>query len=100
LRIGARTIVSFPNFGHWRVRLSLLVNGQMPVTKSLGHAWYDTPNIHLCTIADFIQLARETGARIERALTLDGQGRTKPVSPDAWGPNMFSEGAIFQLAKA
>src|SRR5580698_11346644 len=58
LRIGRRTIVSFPNFGHWRVRLSLLVNGRMPRTATLGNAWYDTPNIHLCTIADFTALVR------------------------------------------
>ena len=99
LRIGSRTIVSFPNFGHWRVRASLLIRGRMPVTKALGHAWYDTPNIHLCTIADFLGLARETNARIERAIAIDGRGRTRAMQTDAWGPNLFAEGAIFQLAR-
>ena len=99
MRIGARTIVSFPNFGHFRVRLSLLVNGRMPVTRSLDHRWYDTPNIHLCTIADFLSLAKSAGARIERALALDGQGRTRAMNQDSWGPNIFAEGAIFLLAK-
>jgi methionine biosynthesis protein MetW len=97
LRIGKRTIVSLPNFGHWRVRLSLLFNGRMPQTAALGYSWRDTPNIHLCTIADFVALAKETNAVIERALALDERGRTRPMQPDAWAPNIFAEGAIFLL---
>ncbi|TIU81741.1 MAG: methionine biosynthesis protein MetW, partial [Mesorhizobium sp.] len=54
LRIGKHAIVSFPNFGHWRVRLSLFLEGRMPVTKDLSYSWYDTPNIHFCTIRDFV----------------------------------------------
>ena len=69
------------------------------MTKTLGHYWYDTPNIHLCTIADFRALVRDCGAHIEKALALTGDGRTTPMSPDAWGPNLFAEGAIFLLAK-
>ena len=99
LRIGKHIIVSFPNFGHWRVRLSLLVNGRMPVTKALGHSWHDTPNIHLCTISDFLALVQEAGARIESALALIDNERTRTMHPDAWGPNIFAQGAIFQLAK-
>jgi methionine biosynthesis protein MetW len=99
LRIGKRTIVSFPNFGHWRVRLSLATKGRMPVTKALGHAWHDTPNIHLCTIADFISLANEAGARIEQAWALRESQRTETMRPAAWGPNLFAQGAIFLLAK-
>jgi len=101
LRIGRGTIVSFPNFGHWRVRLALLVNGTMPRTKALDYVWYDTPNIHLCTIADFRALVREQGASIERALAVDGLGQdwsqTRAMRPGAWGPNLFAEGAIFLL---
>jgi methionine biosynthesis protein MetW len=98
LRIGRRTIVSLPNFGHWRVRLSLLLNGRMPQTRALGYSWHDTPNIHLCTIADFVSLAQESHALIERALALDEKGRTRPMHrPDAWGPNLLAEGAIFLL---
>jgi methionine biosynthesis protein MetW len=100
LRIGKHTIVSFPNFGHWRIRLSLLFTGRMPVTKALGHVWYDTPNIHLCTISDFLTLAHSVGARIESAIALDEDGRTRPMQTAAWGPNIFAEGAIFLLAKA
>ncbi len=97
LRIGRNTIVSFPNFGHWRVRLSLLANGKMPRTRALDYNWFDTPNIHLCTIADFVALTRVSGAAIERALALGEKGRTHPMRPDAWGPNLFAEGAIFLL---
>jgi methionine biosynthesis protein MetW len=99
LRIGKRTIVSFPNFGHWRVRLSLATKGRMPVTKALGHAWHDTPNIHLCTIADFLALAGEVGAHIEKAWSLREGQRTEAMSTTAWGPNLFAQGAIFLLAK-
>jgi methionine biosynthesis protein MetW len=100
LRIGKRTIVSFPNFGHWRIRLSLLVSGRMPVTRTLDHVWHDTPNIHLCTINDFLALAHEVGAKIEHALALIDNQRTRKMDPDAWGPNLMAEGAIFLLAKA
>lgn len=97
LRIGRRTVISLPNFGHWKVRLSLVTNGRMPRTQALGHEWYDTPNIHLCTIADFVSLAKSTGAVIERSLALDGNGRSRPMRVEAWGPNLFADGAIFLL---
>ena len=97
LRIGRRTVISLPNFGHWKVRLSLLAKGRMPRTKALEFDWYDTPNIHLCTIADFVALARATGATIERALALDENGQTRTMQAEAWGPNLFADGAIFLL---
>ena len=97
LRIGRRTVISLPNFGHWRVRLALLTHGRMPRTRALSYAWHDTPNIHLCTIADFVSLADEAGATIERALSLDERGLTHPMRTDAWGPNLLAEGAIFLL---
>jgi methionine biosynthesis protein MetW len=100
LRIGRRTVVSLPNFGHWRVRLALLFNGRMPQTRALGYSWHDTPNIHLCTIADFVNLVQESHARIERALALGEKGRTRPMRPDAWGPNLLAEGAIFLLRQS
>jgi len=99
MRIGTRTIVSFPNFGHWRVRLSLLFKGRMPMTKALEYAWHDTPNIHHCTIADFLDLAHKSGAHIERALTLEEDGSTREMRSDSWGPNFMAEGAIFLLTK-
>ncbi len=97
LRIGRRTVVSLPNFGHWQVRLALLFKGRMPRTHALSYSWYETPNIHLCTIADFIALARESGAEIESALSLSASGETRPMRPDSWGPNIFADGAIFLL---
>lgn len=100
LRIGRRVLVSFPNFGHWRVRLSLLLRGRMPRTTSLGYRWYETPNIHLCTIDDFMALARESRATVEQAFALDRNGRTRPIRCPFWGPNLFAEGAIFMLAAA
>src|SRR5580704_8806410 len=74
IRIGKRAIVSFPNFGFWRIRLSLLRRGRMPVSELLTNPWYDTPNIHLCTIRDFVALCDEIGVRIERSLILDRHG--------------------------
>lgn len=100
LRIGRRTIVSFPNFGHWRIRLSLLAKGRMPRTAALGFSWYDTPNIHLCTIADFITLARASEAVIEHAFSLDEKGRIRSMRSEGWGPNLFALGAIFVLTRS
>ena len=99
LRIAERTIVSFPNFGHWQIRLALLMRGRMPKTTALCYRWYDTPNIHLCTITDFIDLVRESGAQIESALALSEKGRTRPMNKGARNPNLFARGAIFVLTK-
>ncbi len=102
LRIGRRVAVSLPNFGYWRVRASLLVHGRMPRTRTLDYKWYDTPNIHLCTLADFIGLTREVGAVISEAHTLDSDGRTTRIRPDTvtsgfFGPNFTAPGAIFLI---
>jgi len=99
LRIGRRTVISLPNFGHWRVRASLAVHGRMPRTRALTFHWYDTPNIHLCTIADFVALAGEMGAKIESALALDDNGRTRAMRAESWGPNILADGAIFLLKR-
>lgn len=101
VRIGKRAIVSFPNFGHWRVRRHLLTHGRMPVTGALAHAWFDTPNIHLCTIADFVGLCGELGIEIERGLALDLGGRPLPgISGTGWRANLFGEQGLFLLSKA
>ena len=97
LRISRHTVISLPNFGHWRVRLALLANGRMPRTRALGYDWCDTPNIHLCTIADFVSLAGDCGATIERAIALGESGLTRTMRADGWGPNLFAQGAIFLL---
>jgi len=94
LRIGRRAVVSFPNFAHWRVRLSLLTGGRMPVTRLLPVAWYETPNIHHLTVADFRDLVRERGYRIERAWFLAGDAVIAPV-----GANWRAEHAVFLLSR-
>jgi methionine biosynthesis protein MetW len=99
LRIGRRAIVSFPNFGHWRIRAQILFKGRMPVTDNLPHAWYDTPNIHFCTIRDFVALTREINARIERAVALNSVGRPMRVDLPWWTWNLFGEQAVFLLRR-
>jgi methionine biosynthesis protein MetW len=96
LRIGRRAIVSAPNFGHWKVRAQLAFRGRMPVTESLSLPWYDTPNIHFCTIADFIALAGEIGATIDKSAALDERGRPLRMWP-RWAWNLFGDQAIFLL---
>ncbi len=99
LRIGRRAIVSFPNFGHWRVRAKLLFGGHMPRTEYLPDRWYDTPNIHLCTINDFTDLCRDVGAKIERAVALNAYGRKLGVSMPLFAQNLFGEQAVFLLSR-
>ena len=99
LRIGKRAVVSFPNFGHWRVRAQLLFGGKMPLTDNLPDRWYDTPNIHLCTIKDFRGLCKDVGARVERAVALNAYGRKLGVSMPAFAQNLFGEQAVFLLSR-
>ena len=98
-RIGRRAIVSFPNFGFWKVRWNLAVRGRMPVTETLPYQWYDTPNIHFCTIDDFVGLCREMGLAIERGLALDGEGQPKALSANGFTANLLAEQAIFLLRR-
>ncbi len=100
LRIGTRAIVSFPNFGYWRVRLSLLFGGRMPVTGVLANPWFDTPNIHLCTISDFIDLARTMNIKIEQSFALDQMGRRQGFDATEGKANLLSEQALFVLTRA
>lgn len=99
LRIGRRAIVSFPNFGHWRIRGQLIFRGRMPVTENLPLAWYETPNIHFCTIRDFVALVQEVDARIDRAVALDRSGAPMRVSAPWWVWNLFGEQAVFLLER-
>ena len=100
LRIGRRAIVSFPNFGFWRMRLQLLIGGHMPRTENLPATWYDTPNIHFCTIKDFVQLCDEINVKMERAVALDLYGRPLRVNLPWWFWNMFGEQGVFLLSRA
>jgi len=97
LRIGREGIVTFPNFGHWRCRLMLGIRGRMPVSSFMPYTWYDTPNIHFCTVRDFEELCREKGIRI---LARDVVGKTKsqPLLSDIW-PNLFATTAIYHITR-
>ncbi len=99
LRVGRRAIVSFPNFGHWKVRLSLLFKGRMPVTENLPDAWYETPNIHFCTIHDFYDLVQDVGAKMERARALNASGKPLRLNAPWWFWNVFGEQAVFLLRR-
>lgn len=90
LRVGTEAIVSFPNFGHWRDRLQVLA-GRMPVSEELPHQWYDTPNVHLCTLADFEDLCARLGARIRERAVLH-RGRPVRVLP-----NLFGSIAVYRV---
>ncbi len=99
LRIGHHAIVSFPNFGHWRIRAQIALQGRMPVTQSLSASWYETPNIHFCTIRDFIGLVDEIGAKTERSIALDQQGRPLRFSAPWWVLNLIGDQAVFELSR-
>lgn len=97
LRIGRECIVTFPNFGHWRLRLGLAVTGHMPASRHLPYRWFDTPNIHLCTSADFEELCRELGLAIIERFVVDRDYRTGPLI-NTW-PNLFGVIAYYRLGR-
>jgi methionine biosynthesis protein MetW len=97
LRIGRVGVVAFPNFGHWRCRYYLTTQGKMPVSKFLPYQWYDTPNIHFCTIRDFEQLCRDKNIDIINRRFLNAQGEST-TSARKW-PNLFGFTAIYRITK-
>lgn len=99
LRIGKRVIVSFPNFGHWRIRSQVMFGGRMPVTANLPQAWYETPNIHFCTIKDFVGLCREVDAEVERVEILNSQGQRLAFAAPLFLQNLIGEQAVFVLSR-
>ncbi|MFG1461642.1 methionine biosynthesis protein MetW [Xanthobacter sp. DSM 24535] len=99
LRIGRRAIVSFPNFGHWRSRFDLLLYGRMPITDNMPYSWYDTPNIHFCTIRDFVALVEVLDARMEKAVALDSSGHPVRFNMPWWVWNLLGEQAVFLLSR-
>tara|TARA_Y100001970_G_scaffold165340_1_gene202060 strand:- start:1823 stop:2509 length:687 start_codon:yes stop_codon:yes gene_type:complete len=98
LRIGGKAIVSFPNFGHWKIRFQLLINGKMPVTQSLPYAWYETPNIHFFTIKDFEKLCKDLNIIIEKGIGLTAKGKQFDITINRSGANFFTHEAIFLLS--
>lgn len=99
LRIGTHAVVSFPNFAHWRNRLHLLAHGRMPVTDSLSYQWWDTPNIHFCTVRDFVILCAEMGIVIEQGVTLDRQGRVQKFTSVGARANALACQAVYRLRR-
>ena len=99
LRIGTRALVSFPNFGHWLVRWQMLTTGRMPMTATWDRPWYETPNIHPCTIADFFALCAAEGYVVEQWLAVDDGGRRAPWRKSARLANVFGEQAVFLLRR-
>jgi methionine biosynthesis protein MetW len=100
LRIGARAIVSFPNFGHWQLRVKLLLGGRMPDNETWNRPWYETPNIHPCTIRDFFALCAMEGYVVDRWLAVDEKGLRSPWKRSPWLANLFGEQALFLLRRA
>jgi methionine biosynthesis protein MetW len=97
LRIGREGIITFPNFGHWRCRWYLSTRGRMPVSKFMPHNWYDTPNIHFCTVRDFEALCREKGIKI-LARDMVGNTNRQPLLATLW-PNLFALTAIYHITR-
>ena len=99
LRIADRAVVSLPNFGQWRVRWSLMVQGRMPETKALPEPWWSTPNIHLCTLHDFTALCEDLDLRIEACSALNAGKPARPIDPTRALENWRSETALFLLSR-
>ncbi len=97
IRIGRKAIISIPNFGYWKVRLGFATYGKMPITEKLSNNWYDTPNIHLCSILDFVDLCRELNIKIEKTIVLNSKNiKSFKGAPNSWS-NFFGEEAIFLI---
>ncbi len=97
IRIGTRAIVSIPNFGYWRNRVGLMLQGRMPVTEHLEEPWYSTKNIHLCTILDFTNLTEDMGLQVEQEVVLGRGGSVNRPTARSRRANIFGEQAIFLL---
>ncbi len=100
LRIGKKCIVSIPNFAHWKCRLDLLLKGEMPMTKTLSEPWYQTPNIHLCTIKDFTTICNSLNISIDKAFRISESGSIKSIKkPESFYNNLFSVEGIFVISQ-
>ncbi len=99
LRIGRRAIVSFPNFGHWRIRAQLLFSGRMPMTPNLPEPWYTTADAHLCTIKDFVDLVEMVNAEVEAAVAFNAKGQRLPIKNSLSLQNLLGEKAVFKLKR-
>src|SRR5262245_34402170 len=99
LRIGRYAIVSFPNFGHWRIRAKLLLTGRMPITENLTEPWYSSLDAHLCTIKDFVDLVGLVDAEVEEAVAFNSAGKRLPIKNSISAQNLLGEKAVFLLTR-
>jgi methionine biosynthesis protein MetW len=99
LRVGKKAIITSPNFGHWKVRINLLAKGTMPVTKTLPNDWYNTPNIHMCTIKDFFQFSKIIDFKILKSLALTKKNISNINNSNLFFKNLFAELGIFLIGK-
>ena len=99
LRVGKKAIVTIPNFGHWKVRLNLLIKGTMPITESLPNDWYNTPNIHMCTIKDFVKFSKIINFKIFKSLALTNRNISNINNSNLFYKNLFAELGIFLIEK-
>ena len=99
LRVGKKAIITIPNFGHWKVRLNLLIKGTMPITESLPNDWYNTPNIHMCTIKDFVKFSKIINFKIFKSLALTNRNISTINNSNLFYKNLFAELGIFLIEK-
>ena len=99
LRVGKRAIVTIPNFGFWKIRLHLLIKGTMPVTKTLPDEWYNTPNLHMCTIKDFVEFSNKINFKIFKSIAMNKKKTSLINNKNLFTKNLFSELGIFLIEK-
>ena len=99
LRVGKKAIITIPNFGHWKVRLNLLIKGTMPITESLPNDWYNTPNIHMCTIKDFVKFSKIINFKIFKSLAMTSKNISNINNSNLFYKNLFAELGIFLIEK-
>ena len=99
LRVGKKAIVTIPNFGYWRVRLHLLIKGTMPITKTLPDEWYNTPNIHMCSIKDFFHFVKSRDIKIFKSLAINNQNVSIINDSNLTIKNFFADLGIFLIEK-
>ena len=97
LRIGKQTIVTIPNFGYWKVRLHLLFKGTMPITKNLPNEWYNTPNLHMCTIKDFVNFCSKKNIKINKSMCVTDEKISEITNKNMSYKNIFSQLGIFLI---
>ena len=99
LRVGKRAIVTIPNFGFWKIRLHLLIKGTMPVTKTLPDEWHNTPNLHMCTIKDFVEFSNKINFKIFKSIAMNQKKISLISNKNLFLKNLFSELGIFLIEK-